>query len=694
MQTVRRALNRKLLALRIKCLSSSIYLENSHVTKVVLLDNLPSDSEHIDPKMASIHSLPNELLHRIIGTIQAERREAFVQRDSDLFSQYTQILFPISYVSKNFHSIVNVYIYKTVILDSANLSWFVRTVLSSVELRLLVQEVSFEFDTEDYAKSAVDFRPLSNASQNEPQESPGENVCEHAPKVFNILSIPRQSSQSFSVENPDSLVIPADMYNIFIDKRNKRERESERQAENLTFHQEETALLLFILSSLRHLRINTPEEEDVVAGENGAEEGLFRCRFLRATLDLVLSSTPENVNSYLPSSFRDLQEFTFCDPYPEPGRIKTTVPPVQFWPLHWLACIFGLPRMRKITFVRARDPDPTSSAASPSDFLRRMKPRTLPLESLTLLSARLHTSVLGQLLQTPRALKSFTYEVADAFSLVDSDESYLKPVFISPRLILSQLEPQRETLESLSIRSVQSNSMATLDYACSMTPTDEDNYHHHGNGDDDEVSDSSNPATEDETEIETETETENPDVTSQDQDPSESFLSHAPHLLLLLRGPISLSSFPHLHHLSLHITDLLGIPSFPPSSSSRHKRRQHQRREPRRRPRLSTLLPHSLTSLVLRYDPLVPDGTSRADFSEPFTHLFELFADEAERKRERRGRGLRALEMNLRKMWYEGDFGVLDRLVVEGRAVGIEVRRAWHEDAEYDPPISGARARW
>lgn len=235
----------------------------------------------------------------------------------------------------------------------------------------------------------------------------------------------------------------------------------------------------------------------------------------------------------------------------------------------------------------------------------------------------MHAVDLKDLVLVPKALKSFTYEVADCFSLNDPWISYFQPAWISPSRILQTLEPHQEALENISIRSVQSNSMDTLVHACQMSPS----------------------------------------VDEGDSDEGDLFLRHAHHLL----PPISLSSFPHLLYASVYITDLLGIPYSPFR-------------------RLTELLPSSLQRIALRYDPLVPLGYERSSFSEPFTHLLDLFADKASGKALP---DLNEIEINLRKSWYI-DLGLLDRLVDEAQSSAIKLTRSWHDDVDYDPRISGA----
>lgn len=285
--------------------------------------------------MVLIHSLPIELLHRIIGFVQAERRQAFSARDSDLFARLTEDLLIISRVSTHFHSIVNAHLYQTIILSSVNLSPFLRTALSSVKLRSLVQDVSFEFQTSVYSGHAgpcfdnyVDLSKIHTLSA---------DVL--ATWTFSILGIPEEFSENFTIENPDTLVIPSDTYASI---------PRERQSRFPCYCQEEASLLLLILSKLRHLRISTPEESNIIHGRDGEIEGFFRCRMLKAFLDSAHSASISTAVKDLPSSLQSLREFTFGNPYSMPGTVKTAYPPILFWPIRWLFSVFKLPVIRKI----------------------------------------------------------------------------------------------------------------------------------------------------------------------------------------------------------------------------------------------------------------------------------------------------------------------------------------------------------
>ncbi|KAL9618495.1 MAG: hypothetical protein Q9160_006814 [Pyrenula sp. 1 TL-2023] len=552
--------------------------------------------------MVSIQYLPAVLLHRILAVLQAERKESFKRRDTINYLECTRALVNVAFVSKGLHSLAIIYAYKSVILTSDNLPYFIRTILSSVELRPLILDISLEFNSSSYANP--------DRSIMWDCEAPPRPMAGQAAKAFDFLKIPNKFRGDFRADRSESLVVPADQYDPIL---------SEKLRLGRITHQAEASLILFLLPKLQSLRINTPEEE-TVAGASGAEEGLFRCHFFRGTLDLADPVSRGERSESLPIALQNLQEFTFCDPYQMPGSIKSAYPPVLFWPLDWLSSVFYLPRIRKLTLTRAAwDGDYSQSL--------NIRKRSSTLEDLVLQSARLHVDFVAELLRIPKGLRSFGLEIADAFSLKNEvEDSYFLPAYISPSKLISKLGSHKDTLESISVRSVQSNSVSTLDHACEMSGFNQSTIAR-ALGEDDSV-----------------------------------FLKHA-HAIL---PPLSMTTFSRLCKASFHSTDLLGIP-FDPSR------------------RLSDLLPSSLTHLTLRYDPLVPED-QKSFFSEPFVHLFDLFADKDSGKVP----SLKSVDMNLRKMWYM-DFGVLDHLIKDAKEVGIELSREWHDDVLYDPAISGAK---
>ena len=393
--------------------------------------------------MTNLSSLPIELLDRVFDILQSQRQRAYDKRDGNGYFSANEPLLSLSLCSRSIHSVAEKHLYHTAVLETWNLPLFLRTVLASLQLRSLVRDISFAFESQDYAKDRVDGHPERNPapSPHVPGTPPWTVSNTHARRALGMLGVRAEVSAGFTVEDAASFLIASEDYGKLAYK-----------DDGLPHVQEEATILLFLLSNLHSLRIDLPQEDEVLAGYSSDEgpefEGFFRLKFLRGTFELADHVCTEGDSStfhYLPAALRHLKELSIHDPYLVPGSIKSAWPPVLFWQLSCLKSTFSLPELRRIEFNRCCS----------EDKLELVSP-TSSIEEMDLSNVALPAYIIRQIAERCKALKRFSFRTPDFFSLSELEEKALPlALYYSPAMMVEALLSQKAHLEEVKVESIQ-----------------------------------------------------------------------------------------------------------------------------------------------------------------------------------------------------------------------------------------------
>ncbi|CAG9947583.1 unnamed protein product [Clonostachys rosea f. rosea IK726] len=196
------------------------------------------------------------------------------------------------------------------------------------------------------------------------------------------------------------------------------------------FEEDLAAILLFLLPELQSLRIKFDPMTNPFDPEAA---GYWRCAMLMQTLRLPYwyyymnsgqhhsgHGTEEHVKDLVPASLLNLEQLIMCNPFEEPGTIKSTYPPLMWCYLEELHPLWALPKLKSLTLERASwgyDPISFDRPIPSQEYFTK----STSLEHLEILDTSIAPAVLPHLLQCFSSLRSISYELADANSLLNDE---------------------------------------------------------------------------------------------------------------------------------------------------------------------------------------------------------------------------------------------------------------------------------
>ncbi|CAH0058609.1 unnamed protein product [Clonostachys solani] len=197
------------------------------------------------------------------------------------------------------------------------------------------------------------------------------------------------------------------------------------------FEEDLAAVLLFLLPELQSLRIKL----DPMTGDSDDQQaaGYWRCAMLLQTLRLPYwyyymnsgqhsgdHGTEKHVKDLVPASLLNLEQLIMCNPYEEPGTIKSSYPPILWCYLEQLHPLWALPNLKSLTLERASwgyEPASLDQPISSQEYFTK----STSLEHLEILDTAIAPKILPSLLECFSSLRSITYELADRYSLLSPD---------------------------------------------------------------------------------------------------------------------------------------------------------------------------------------------------------------------------------------------------------------------------------
>lgn len=340
-------------------------------------------------------SFPQEILDAIFGHFGQQSDASQTAIETDCLNRKT--LASLCRVSKHFNAAVTPLLYRHVRLFNNDIRLFTRTILQNLGTRKLVKRLSAEFELPGtHEPDEVD--------EERRREVPGiaEEQWDYQRCLSETLSLLQMDSSFAGVGGADILVSNSMELNF-----------DDKPEEDLT------AVLLFVLPELQYLRVKLDPMTD---WENPSSSGFWRCDMLLQTLRLPYSVQSQRdgrvnygVQNLIPASLFHLEELVICNPFEEPGTIKSTYPPIVFCPLFEMQPFWGLPNIRTLILERAIwDGSPPLSGFISSS-----------VEHLELLDTAIAPSKLPQILQHFPSLRSFKYVLADLFDLTSPEDPLL-----------------------------------------------------------------------------------------------------------------------------------------------------------------------------------------------------------------------------------------------------------------------------
>jgi hypothetical protein len=167
------------------------------------------------------------------------------------------------------------------------------------------------------------------------------------------------------------------------------------------------ALLLFVLPELRYLRVKL---EPMTALDDCDGAGYWRCDMLLQTLRLPHYAriqqpgrASREIQNVVPASLFHLEELVMCNPFEEPGTIKSSYPPIVFCSLGDMQPLWGLPNLKSTTLERTIW----------QEHIRNSQLIPFLVENLDLLDTVIRVSELPLVLQRFPSLRSITYAPTD-----------------------------------------------------------------------------------------------------------------------------------------------------------------------------------------------------------------------------------------------------------------------------------------
>lgn len=342
------------------------------------------------------------------------RREVFTPRFPDSLGTLSHL----SQASKTLNELVRPYLYHNIKLRNGNAHSFIKTILSSLELRLLVRTLSLEFTL---SEDEGDYQPIVEFELGWSYEECLSRSLEAVGLDVSVLDAAHGHA--------DRICVPVDTLAPEFD-----ERENE----------DVSSVLLFLLPSLKRLRLAF--EESWYIPQVGSPEGIYRCEILLQTITFPhrAAVAGSSLKQRIPAALQNLRVLQVYDPFQQPGSVKSNYPPIQFHEVGEVLPLLLLPSLDSLMLETVES----------SDYAWPLVKSQAT--DLRLSNCRIGAAALPKFLRCFDTLSSITYETIDNFAWTHPEEGeMLNADHLSPRLLINAMEAHRSTLESITFRSVQ-----------------------------------------------------------------------------------------------------------------------------------------------------------------------------------------------------------------------------------------------
>jgi hypothetical protein len=352
-------------------------------------------------------AVPQEILSLIVSNF-VPRQDAFEVEISNYVAD-RKALASLCLVSKRFYAIAKPSLYRHVRLCDGDIGPFTRTIVADLETRELVMGLSLEFELPGTWEGTLTEASAFGPNQWDYDDCLGE--------VLSLLAIAIATAGEGegSVEAAGvggcQIVVPG---NFRFDG---------------AAEEELAAVLLFVLPKLRYLRLKFDEMAPV--GDPDVA-GIWVCEMLLQTLRVachVRSQQPtlskNELQDVIPAGLFHLEELVVSNPFAEPGMIKADYPAIGFNHLESMYPLWALPNLKSLTLERVAwdERAPLPRLVTPS------------VERLRLLDTAVSPSRLPRLLNGFPSLRSFTYELADPYSLTHESSRRITRDMLIPEAI-------------------------------------------------------------------------------------------------------------------------------------------------------------------------------------------------------------------------------------------------------------------
>jgi hypothetical protein len=353
-------------------------------------------------------AVPQEILFLIVSNFEPKQRDAYEVEIWDYVAD-RKTLASLCLVSKRFYATAKPMLYRHVRLCDGDIRQFTRTIVADLETRELVVGLSLEFELPGTWEGTLTEASAFGQNQWDYDECLGE--------VLSLLAIAiaatgeGQGSVEAAGVGGSQIVVPG------------------KSRFDDTAEEELAAVLLFVLPKLRYLRVKFDEMAPV---GNPDVAGIWVCEMLLQTLRVachVRSQHPtlsrDDFQALIPAGLFHLEELVMSNPFAEPGTIKGNFPAIGFNHLESMHPLWALPNLKSLTLERVAwdEETPLPRLVTPS------------VERLRLLNTAVSPSRLPRLLQGFPSLRSFTYELADPYSLTHESSRRITREMLLPEAI-------------------------------------------------------------------------------------------------------------------------------------------------------------------------------------------------------------------------------------------------------------------